>query len=333
MEEMIKDPEVVRRLAVEIFGEDMVDVHDFNGNLEKPSFKVDIHFPRLEITNSREHHHMLYDLYARLQVDYNEASPYRLGFPKLLGTRTTYSLKEVESGYCHSHLPTGSLQAYSEFCLGTSEFGDLLTTWATHGRELDWEMVFFALPRFLAWESREGIPYMYMSNIQYVNSGDTHVSRRVRTEDLNAELRRILPRIPLEVWNLTPDLSPIPDHPALLDALDEYSKIRSLTPHNAVTQSPTRTLAQLQEAERVLNHNRTFTFRGKQVPYRVFDESISPTEVATLEVAGRMALDANVRDYYIDYLKQTSQNYIKQRIYGLKAENPHIQKLRALSSF
>ena len=79
-----------------------------------------IHFPLIEITNSRNLKHIIKDLYVRFQFRSN-GELYEID-----GTRATFNQAEFESGYAHSHLSSlvVSDAAWGGFCFGNESINN-----------------------------------------------------------------------------------------------------------------------------------------------------------------------------------------------------------------
>lgn len=147
----------IAEIAVELFGEAHVDYtgQDY----------LMIHFPQLEITNSRHHRHTLYDMYVKLII-VNEAQRRNIC---IRGTRSSVTVDEFDSSYAHSHLESGSFKgSFREFCIGTGPFFDVTERVREYGTsDIDsWYLYLYNLRSYLCWESLEGGPYMRIESIR-----------------------------------------------------------------------------------------------------------------------------------------------------------------------
>ena len=149
----------------------------FNSTTSFPS--IWIHFPEFTITNSKGDSHNIRDLFVILDITVYSENIKILG-DRLRGFRTTLTYKELVSGYQHSHLyPRNDYFSdfddnmyLGNFCLGTSEIGDLIQI--INNEPFDegvFELFLVLLKDVFKWESLEGTPYIGMRNISsYRNS-------------------------------------------------------------------------------------------------------------------------------------------------------------------
>jgi hypothetical protein len=91
--------------------------------------QITIHFPEVIITNSKRLSHTIKDLFVRFNIYTCDRGKVR--FSRLYGKRTTFDIKELIHGYCHSHLPkryTYFLEDnFTQWCLGTTEIDTILS--------------------------------------------------------------------------------------------------------------------------------------------------------------------------------------------------------------
>lgn len=147
---------------VSIYGQDRVDFTCTG--LRTYSFDVIIHFPIVKISNTRNEHHVIYDLYFILSLELNA-----------YGYRTTFSIEEWCKEYAHSHL---SNTRKTNWCLGDSGTLNLFLTQLKgyNDRPIEVEQLeylAFAIGAYVEHESIEGKPYRYMKDIKVVNSSAT----------------------------------------------------------------------------------------------------------------------------------------------------------------
>lgn len=126
-----------------------------------------IHYPEIIIQNSVGRSHKIYDLFVKLTVSYEG----NWMFIRFEGTRISFSQKEVEQGYCHSHLSQAINYSFNftDFCLGTGHL--------THYNKIKIETncdILYTLPaaidRYVEWESLEGGPYRKISSLENSHS-------------------------------------------------------------------------------------------------------------------------------------------------------------------
>ena len=155
-------------------------------------YQILIKFPEVKITNG-EDDHIIRDLYVRAFVRPNGTM-----IPHLDGIRGKLSIAEVRSGYAHSHLPyiNAADLYFNQFCTGIGPINQVLMLLNNKFSLINFKMFMFHLKVFVAWESKEGRPHMYLENISKANQQtqyylhDSHAAnvgdvilRRFRTLD------------------------------------------------------------------------------------------------------------------------------------------------------
>lgn len=126
-------------------------------------FILIIHFPFIKITNSKNHSHIIKDLFIRLKFDERF-----LLLTGLEGCRTVLNVEEWKSGYMHSHLPRNIVGNWGLFCLGRSELAVIESEWRMADQVFDiiqFELWMYQIGAYLQWESLGGGPYIRMSTI------------------------------------------------------------------------------------------------------------------------------------------------------------------------
>lgn len=118
-------------------------------------------FPEITLTNDYGHTHVIKDVYVK--VNFPEMSIYL--------TRTSYTQKEVNSSYVHSHVPTGVLSGFNRFCTGAQDTPiNVIITNIKTGHYNDFSLVIqsfiIEVERMIRIESNEGVPYISFDNIR-----------------------------------------------------------------------------------------------------------------------------------------------------------------------
>lgn len=128
-------------------------------------YQILIKFPEVKITNGSDEH-LIKDLYVRVLLRPNGTL-----VPHLSGIRGKLSIHEVRSGYAHSHLPYINPRdfTFDQFCTGIGPINQVLMLLSNKFTEINFKMFLFHLKVFVAWESKEGRPHMYMENISKTN--------------------------------------------------------------------------------------------------------------------------------------------------------------------
>lgn len=156
-----------------------------DGAINENIYIMIIKFPSIKITNSTGRAHVIEDIYVKIVF---------LGFSfsasSIYGTRGKITTAEFNSGYAHSHLPNHT--GFNAFCLGATSYSHLITSLAYdkwYNNPEEWEIRFeaflFQLKSYLEWESIEGTPHRYMSNIGTGNTNHSlDDSKILRAKDL-----------------------------------------------------------------------------------------------------------------------------------------------------
>lgn len=125
-------------------------------------YSIIIHFPEIEVTNSRKQTHLIRDLYVKIDLNGNGTI-----HDNMRGVRTTLTKDEALGGYAHSHLPGTSPThlEFRNFCLGSGEIGQVLSLLRSNFDEVNFAMLCMHIKTYVGWESIEGVPYVRIGNI------------------------------------------------------------------------------------------------------------------------------------------------------------------------
>lgn len=188
---------------IDIFEEKYKDLADLSFYYDDmgqyvPYFKV--FYPRVEITNSQGHHHVIKDLFIihEFRFDHGHLHPY-----VVQGGRFSKNELEILAGYQQSHLPSDKdwlLTPFrtSKFCIGGDT--DVSSMIAEFEIEMDfdrYELFLFCVDSMVTWESLEGVPYIRMSTIE--TAGNDRVSNASAEVAKRLAMRIIELKIPLEL--------------------------------------------------------------------------------------------------------------------------------------
>lgn len=122
-----------------------------------------VYFPEVEISNERDEHHTIRELYVRTQI---RSDGRAAGIFSML--RTRYTSQELSAGYKHSHtlrILSGDNLDFTGCCLGNSPIRSTLTELS---RECDldrWNVYCLQLDQYVGIESINGGPYIRMNSI------------------------------------------------------------------------------------------------------------------------------------------------------------------------
>lgn len=129
-------------------------------------YRIIIHFPDVEIKNSRGRTFNIKDLYVSQAV-----SPAGKLKGPLRGLVTSYFFTQYQIGYMHSHLQrfdssTNVGPTFGPFCLGTGEISMVIAVLTAAFDEINFQLFCFHLRNYVHWESLEGTPHIPFSNVR-----------------------------------------------------------------------------------------------------------------------------------------------------------------------
>ena len=131
-----------------------------------------IHFPEIQIVNSKNQKHKIYDLYVRVCFSSDGKMN---GNPK--GLRATVTDGEIRVRYTHSHLSTVDYSGhipFGNFCLGEGEINNVIAKLVQKYDETNFRIFCVLLSSYLSWESLEGGPFRNMADIGKSTPASTH---------------------------------------------------------------------------------------------------------------------------------------------------------------
>lgn len=157
-------------------------------------YQILIKFPEIEITNG-VHKHTIKDLYVRAFIRPN--GTIRTGID---GIRGKLNIEEVRSQYLHSHLPYSNPRdlIFQPFCTGIGPINQVMMILNNKYTTTNFKMFLFHLKVYVAWESLEGRPHMYIENIGKGNSNDVYYLGEGAASDVADRLVRTMKDIPTE---------------------------------------------------------------------------------------------------------------------------------------
>ena len=147
------------------------DNWDFVRNIQSDRFcpdrlyknRLTIHFPEIEIKNSKKQSHKIYDFY--LSLFFND--DFKI-YSKVYGRKQTYSLEEFNKSYSHSHCSPDRYN-WSKMCLGDdTPIAELVYTMASSNNsfsESNLMKLLLLIQGYIGWESLEGGPHQRMEEI------------------------------------------------------------------------------------------------------------------------------------------------------------------------
>lgn len=129
------------------------------------SNKLIIHWPEFEITNSKKHKHTIRDLFVKVFIIWSsDGKKARLSqVPN--GKRLTLTQAEVNVGYRHSHMSSGTTSEWGHFCVGSGPVPDMIAQLLEDINPENFFLFLVLLDQYVRWESLEGGPYIRMASI------------------------------------------------------------------------------------------------------------------------------------------------------------------------
>lgn len=150
-----------------------------------------IHFPEVTIKNSKKLKHDIKDLFVILDV---VVSTTGLSVGAIRGFRTSVTRAEYTSYYAHSHISSISWpkkdspeKSAQTFCTGSGEINDYRLNLNSKCTEENCIAFLLQLMTLVNWESLQGTPYKYISNIKFnpSNSGPSYTTLYVDQNSRN----------------------------------------------------------------------------------------------------------------------------------------------------
>lgn len=124
-----------------------------------PIYQVVIYTPEVVITNRNGNSHTIKDIFVRYPLKANGSLTGNFD-----GMRTSYTSNEYRSHYTHSHL-SGTCINWSRFCTGSGPINQVIALLAAGFNPINFELLCYHTKSYLAYESIEGTPYMYLEQI------------------------------------------------------------------------------------------------------------------------------------------------------------------------
>lgn len=122
-----------------------------------------VHFPEVTVTNEYEKSIIIYDLFAKIKLDYNGkmCNSFEL-------IKSTFTKNQLSKGYIHSHCIHLDSDSYPEFltpCLGTGPIRSTIASLNFSYDEDIWNLFCLELSKYVSTESIAGIPYIHLEDV------------------------------------------------------------------------------------------------------------------------------------------------------------------------
>ena len=119
-----------------------------------------IHFPEV-IIKGNSIKHLITDLYVKMEITLESNFLYI----SLQGIRSSRTIEELQAGYVHSHLNATRSNNFNQFCLGNGPLNKLKYLSGKINDIQDWEYYLYLIDSFIQWESKSGVPFIFMESI------------------------------------------------------------------------------------------------------------------------------------------------------------------------
>lgn len=151
----------------------------------------------VEITNSAEFKHVMKEVYVKFIFNSREKRFHKM---EMLRTRVTRAEKDTD--YLFSHINTNYVGVWSSyFCMGDTQLYKLYSGIKDKINYYDIPLFFSMINEYFRWESLEGTPYRYISNIEEKKRGYLAPSQDWEKVKVGIE-NIILPIIPQLTYNI-----------------------------------------------------------------------------------------------------------------------------------
>lgn len=162
------------------FGEEKIDLQeDTAENIQK----IIVHFPKVTVTNEYDKSIDITELWVKVKIS-------KEGF--IVGTfemiRSEYTLEQILSGYCHSHVSSVNefnIDSWKKPCLGTGPIKDTITSLSCNFSKELWELFCYELSKYITVESVSGGPYIRLENVGFKSNNVVTLPFRERAVILN----------------------------------------------------------------------------------------------------------------------------------------------------
>lgn len=252
--------------------------YDIQYDIQAKRLDVLIRFKNITITNSNGSSKQIENLYVNLRFyyDYGHNS---IRLENFRGFKSTYSLQDFSTGYCHSHLHRRehtSLFRPTNFCTGSTSITVTISDFSS-GTITDeaFEVFLYDLENYVSWESLEGTPYIKMDTTNYYNISPTStnaITKAQITESIEKYFINgtIKPVIDISIINGDTEVL-IQNEQELLVELGKHSIVKGILNINGKLEPVTRYNKDLLRDR----YNEAFsriefkTFRNEEIKYEI----------------------------------------------------------------
>ena len=166
--------ESFKSLGVRKALEDVIKHHftsdNYEINVNGGNLNIILKYNDIIITNSEGDSHFIKSMFVK--ITYNLTNNKFINL--LYGKGGELSVKELNCGYVHSHIP-GNVSDWGKFCLGSSEITGILADLSMNEfNDAKFDLLLYNLAEYIKWESLEGGPHF---KIKQLNYGSNHILR------------------------------------------------------------------------------------------------------------------------------------------------------------
>lgn len=150
-------------------------------------------WPKVTVTNEHNKSIDIQDLYAKVTINIYGLMPYESwGFYL---NRSTYTSKQFNSNYLHSHvrsIPMSNLKEFTSPCLGRGPILETIKTLKKDNDEVIWMLFCEELSRYVTVESLTGVPYKRLEEVGHFQDDILYRYEPINKDDLYSLSRGFL---------------------------------------------------------------------------------------------------------------------------------------------
>ena len=148
--------------------------------LYSDTLQLIIHFPKIEISNTKGAKHTIKNLLVRFGIQLEDNVKLR----DYSGARLKTSLTEQQKCYFHSHLPgNNELGHFRNFCYAETEVNDLQMMFNSKFDIKIFDLLLQTIDAYVRHESLEGVPYKHLSSLIYNKEASHNLLEPLNEED------------------------------------------------------------------------------------------------------------------------------------------------------
>lgn len=288
--------------------EDVIKHHFTSDNYEITNvgnnyLDIVLKYNNITLTNSVGGSHFIKSIFIKLRFN----KIIKRFDNSMQGIRGDLSVKELNSGYSHSHLRT-SQNSWSPFCLGSSEIAGILTDLNDDDfNDAKFDLLLYNLEEYIKWESIEGGPYFRIANLNY---GESTRETSFSSETLNEIYEDFLAEELL--FNTTFDVSL-----KKIKVINDDLFIKNLSrvcPESAKGKYINGTFVKnltydaiVRKAKNILSDKTFFTFKNEKYPQMYIEDTLA-------DDATELVPQKSVVNHVIEKIETKINNHFLQKL-------------------